>query len=87
VTPQQPGQVPVADLANGLLCETPAQLVTQIADTPAGQRLVMTVRTSSATLTVFLGGADAKTWARQLAGEAAAMSGSGLVVANGTVTP
>jgi hypothetical protein len=87
VTPQQPGQVPVADMANALLGETPAQLVTQLVDTPAGQRLAMTIRTPSTTLTVFLAAADAKTWARQLGGEAAGMSASGLVVANGTVTP
>ena len=81
----QPSQVAPYDTGNQLLAEQPAQLHTALVDTPAGQRLAMTVRTTSATLTVFLQGPDAKTWAAQLTRESAAMSGAGLVVANGTV--
>ena len=50
-------------------------------DTPAGKRLAVTIRTASATVTVFLQGADAKTWAAQLTREASAISGSGPTVA------
>lgn len=83
MTAPQQDQVPVFDAGNALLCETPAQLTTMIMDTPAGQRLAMTVRTPSATVTVILQGADAKVWALQLSGEAAKMSGAGLAVASG----
>ena len=55
--------------------------MTAVLGTPAGQRLAMTVRTPSATVTVLLSGADAKTWAAQLTRAAAGMSSSGLVVA------
>lgn len=72
---------PPVDPGNQLLTETPAQLSTVLLDTPAGQRLAMTVRTTSATVTVLLAGADAKTWAAQLTGAAAGMSGAGLVAA------
>lgn len=50
----QPDQLPV-DLGNQLLGETPAQLATALLDTPAGQRLALTIRTASTTLTVLLG--------------------------------
>lgn len=76
---------PIVDEGNALLCETPAQLTTKIVETPVGQRLAMTVRTASTTLSVFLEAADGKTWGRQISGEAAKMSGAGLVVANGKV--
>src|SRR6266702_7637549 len=57
---------PPVDKGNGLLAETGAQLSTALVQTPAGQRMVLTVRTSSATLSVFLQGNDAKTWGRQI---------------------
>ena len=78
-----PGVPPPVDLGNGLLAETGAQLSTALVQTPAGQRMVLTVRTSSATLSVFLQGNDAKVWARQISALAGQMSGAGLVVANG----
>lgn len=74
-------QLPPVDQGNPLLTETPAVLVTTLMDTPAGQRLAMTVRTTSATVTVFLGGTDAKAWGAQLGDAAGRMSASGLVVA------
>jgi hypothetical protein len=55
-----------------------------VIDTPAGQRCAVTVRTASATQTVFLQGQDAKNWAANFTRAAAAMSSSGLVVASGT---
>ena len=79
--------VPPFDPGNQLLAEGPAQISTTMLDTPAGQRLAMTVRTTSATVTVLLGGADAKTWAAQLTTVAAGMSGAGLVAAAGALSP
>lgn len=82
-----PGQVPAVDPGNGLLSEVPAQLTTALVTTPAGQKLAVTIRTTSATVTVFLGGADAKLWAQQLAKDAALVPGAGLVVARGAMLP
>ena len=79
--PPQP--VPPVDPGNHLLAEGPAQLSCTLVETPAGQRLAVTVRTTSATLTVLLQAADAKTWAASLAQIAGQMSASGLIVANG----
>ena len=44
MTPEVP-QVPPFDTGNQLLSEQPSQLTTQLMDTPAGQRLVLTIRT------------------------------------------
>ena len=77
--------IPLFDEGNKLLGELPAQLSTDVIDTIAGQRLALTIRTPTTTLTVFLRGADAKNWAKQLSGESAVMSDSGLVT--GKVTP
>jgi hypothetical protein len=74
-------EIPLFDKGNKLLGELPAQLTTDIIDTAAGQRLVLTVRTPTTTLTVFLQGADAKNWARQLTAESGKMSSTGLVTA------
>ena len=73
--------IPLLDEGNKLLGELPAQLTTDVIGTAAGQRLVLTVRTPTTTLTVFLRGADAKNWARQLAAESSVMSDSGLIAA------
>lgn len=74
------------DTSNTLLGEQPAQLTTAIVTAPTGQqRLALTVRTPSATVTVFLAGQDARAWAARLTTDAGAMSVAGLVVANGTV--
>jgi hypothetical protein len=74
--------IPLFDEGNKLLGELPAQLTTDVIDTVAGQRLALTIRTPTTTLTVFLQGADAKNWAKQLSSEAAVMSSSGLIAAN-----
>lgn len=71
---------PPADTGNQLLAEGPAQLTTALVATPSGQRLLLTIRTASATVTVFLQGPDAKKWAAQLSADASRMSGAGLVV-------
>lgn len=82
-----PVPVPPFDQGNQLLAEVPAQLSTALVDTPKGQRLALTIRTPSATQTVFLGGPDAKAWAAQLTRDAAAMSSSGLVIAGAVIPP
>ena len=82
--PAAPQQTPF-DLGNTLLAEQPAQMFTTVIPTPAGQRLALTIRTPSATLTVFLAGQDAKTWAANLSKAAAPMSGAGLVAAGGNL--
>ena len=84
MTPRQPQATPF-DTGNPLLAEQPATITTAVIPTPLGQRLALTIRTPSATLTVFLGGADAKTWAAQLTRDAAGMSSAGLIAANGNV--
>jgi hypothetical protein len=79
-TPVTPPPTPF-DTGNALLGEQPAQLGTALVQTPGGQRLALTVRTPSATVTVFLAAQDAKAWAARLTADSAAMSASGLVVA------
>ncbi len=75
------------DQGNPLLGETPAQMTTVLIDTPAGQRLALTVRTPSTTVTVLLAGKDAQEWARALTKAADTMSASGLVVAGPGAVP
>lgn len=77
---------PPVDPGNGLLAETPAQQTTALVDTPAGQRLALTIRTPSTTLTILLNKADADTWAANLKNNAAQMSGSGLIAATPAMT-
>jgi hypothetical protein len=79
--PAAPQPAAPFDAGNPLLAEQPAQLVTAVMQTPAGQRLTLTIRTPSATVTVFLPGKDAKAWAARLTQDAASMSAAGLVVA------
>ena len=76
---------PPFDPGNQLLAEDPLLPHHHPVDTPAGQRLMVTVRTTSATITVLLNGPDAKKWAAQLTTAAANMSGGGLIVANGVI--
>lgn len=66
---------PVVDTGNQLLSDGPAQLTTAIMDTPAGQRLALTLRTGSTTVTVFLVKDDVGTWRDQLASEHGKMNG------------
>jgi hypothetical protein len=80
-------EVPVFDEGNQLLSGVASQLTTKLVDTPVGQQLAMTVRTASTTLTVFLGGPEAREWAAQITRDSAAMSGAGLVVPGLVVKP
>jgi hypothetical protein len=78
-------QIPAIDLGNGLLSEGPAQFTTAVVDTPRGQRLALTIRTPTTTLTILLIGRDARAWSEQFSRDAKLLSGSGLIVAGGTV--
>ena len=80
MTPSQPQPVPV-DTGNGLLSEVPAQITTALMQTPHGQRLALTIRTASTTLTVLLGAADARSWGKHITSAADQMSAAGLIVA------
>ena len=82
-----PQPIPAVDLGNGLLAERPAQLTTAVVTTPAGQRLALTIRTETSTLTVLLQGSDAKLWAQQITRDAAMVPGAGLIAARGVVMP
>lgn len=76
-------QVPPVDPGNQLLAEVPAQLTMAVLGTPQGQRLALTIRTASTTLTVMLAGPDARNWAQMITRAAESMSAAGLIVANG----
>jgi hypothetical protein len=78
-----PPQVPPVDPGNQLLSEVPAQFTTAIVDTTQGQRLALTIRTASTTLTVLLQGKDARNWNQQFTKTVESMSVAGLIVANG----
>jgi hypothetical protein len=80
-----PSQVPPVDPGNQLLGEAPALFTTAILSTPQGQRLALTIRTATTTLTILLQGPDARNWGQQLAKAAESMSVAGLVVANGNL--
>lgn len=66
---------PVFDVGNILLSDGPAQLTTAPVSTPGGQRLAVTVRTGSTTVTVFLAKDDVKNWRDQLSTEHGKMTG------------
>jgi len=80
----QPGLPPV-DPGNPLLSEQPAIMVLGKVATPTGERMTLTIRTTSATLTVMLDGKAAQQWAAQLTRMADRMSAAGLVT--GTAGP
>lgn len=75
----------LVDKGNTLLTEQPSQLTTGLVDTPGGQRLIVTIRTPSSTVSVLLNAKDADTWAQNMTGSAARMSKTGLIVATGSV--
>ncbi len=79
-TPQQsPGQL--FDAGNILLAQGPARLDTGSVTTPERTKVgIVTIRTSSTTLTVFVTAADLREWAGVLSGLADQMTG-GLVTA------
>ena len=80
-----PEPLPPFDAGNTLLGESPAQITTALLDTPAGQRLVLTVRTPSTTVTVLLNKEDGQSWGRSVLATVNQMSGAGLFVAPGVL--
>jgi hypothetical protein len=67
--------VPLLDAGNSLIAQVPAQLHTGMVSGPAGKIGVVTLRTTSTTVTVFLSAVDLRTWAELLTGLADKMSG------------
>lgn len=82
-TPQQQPVFPPVDPGNHLLGPCPAVLTTSPVDTPDGQKLALTIRTNSTTLTVLLGKLDVDAWKDQLTRDVARMAGSKLITAPG----
>lgn len=63
------------DQSNALLSEVPAQLQTAIMTSQDGtQRLAVTVRTASVSVTVFLKKGDGENWGANITGAAGKMS-------------
>jgi hypothetical protein len=71
-TPQQP--IPY-DPGNALLGPQPAEMTLSLVNTPAGQQMAMTIRTSTTTLTVFLAKDSGEQWRDQLSAMLAQMNG------------
>jgi len=61
-----PQQYQLIDPSNKLLTQTPSVLTTGRVPTPDGDRAVITIRTDSATLTVFLAKAELHDWIESL---------------------
>lgn len=80
------GQAEPFDRGNQLISEQPGQLLVGRAGLPQGQRLVLTIRTPTTTLTLLLSKADALAWGKQVTDEAGKMSGL-IVAGNGSVPP
>ena len=70
---------PMADPGNEYLTPGPAEMsATKVRVPEHGDMLVVTVRNTGCTCTVFLSKADAALWGKQLTDQADDMSGSGL---------
>jgi hypothetical protein len=68
------------DAGNSLLAERPAAITTSHLAMPGHpERVCLTIRTETTTLTLLLAKADALSWAAQLKTEAGQLSGSGLI--------
>lgn len=63
------------DTGNPLLDEVPAELTTAVMNGPAGQKMAVTVRTASTTLTVLLPKDVAEKWRDQFTSALSSMSG------------
>lgn len=59
-------QAALIDTGNPLLARVPVDLKTGAVETPAGKLGVLTLRTSSSTLTLFLSAGDLRDWTRLL---------------------
>jgi len=76
---------PPFDMGNPYLSSVESELTTSLVNTPAGQQAAVTLRTTSATVTVFLEKATLKAWAAQLANTETAMTG--LILPHGGLLP
>lgn len=63
------------DPGNPFMAEYPAGLTTRAVNTPGGQRLAVTLRVGSATVTAFLAKDDVARWRDQLGAEHGRMNG------------
>jgi hypothetical protein len=63
------------DPGNRYISEVPAELTSAVANTPNGQRVMLTIRTTSATVTVFLDKQTAERWRDMISNEANTLSG------------
>lgn len=72
---QAPDNPQVFDPGNPMIGDVPAILVTDVLQTPAGQKLVATIRIPNTTVTVTLDKDDAERWVNQFRGEIARMNG------------
>ncbi len=80
--PQPPMQgAPLVDQGNSLLAPVPARMDTGTIDMMGQQMGVLTIRTTSATITVMLGASDLRAWSEILVKLADKMAGAGLVQA------
>lgn len=77
VVTEQNGSTPRTpfDTGNQLFAEVPAELTTTVVNGPGGQRLAVTIRTASTTLTVLLEKDWASRWRDQFASAVASMNG------------
>lgn len=73
-------QVPLFDVGNPLLAQGPVNIQTGAVETPAGKTGVLTLRTGSTTLTIFLGEGDLRAWAGLLTAAADGLAGGGGLV-------
>jgi hypothetical protein len=88
MTQPAPPQASPYDAGNPLLGGAPANIAVSLQPTPVGQLCVLTIRTASTTLTVFLAKADAETWLQTIKSEVDKMTSSGLIIAGpGAIPP
>lgn len=73
--PQMSQGKPPVDLGNDLLSIVPQNLTVSVQETPAGQRLAVTIRTVDTTLTLFLAKDEIDAWMRVLGAGKAGMTG------------
>lgn len=79
-------EVPLTDPGNPFVAaEYPGSLSVGRVTGPGGERLVITLRSGTGTLTVLADQATAKAWAAQIESGAAAMTG--LIIPNGGIKP
>jgi hypothetical protein len=65
----------ICDAGNVLLSTQPCKLIGSVADTAEGSRLMLTIRTPSTTLTVFLTRAEAREWGQNILAMGAQVNG------------